>query len=180
MTRFKKGDKVVMSDRFYDGLQLDPDRKKPQWLEIFEKKVLEDGYVVLSGIRDDREGVYFFSDDGVEVEMVLFDDWLEPYEITTVEFSRYFNLFVVTSLSINARMLAEAPIGPDIQPGDLVEIGEGRGNMYKVELKCGMDRESDYYKCVKSLERCKEFEKITRYYKMHEVREVQDGKVQDR
>jgi len=178
MTRFKKGDKVVLSDRFYDEAQLNAEEKKPWWLEVFDKKVLEDGYVVLSGIRDDREGVYFFSADGVDV--VLFDDWLEPYGAVPAEVPRLFTLLVLEDTPFKGRMLAEAPVDADIQSGDIVEIGRKGSTLLQVVSKCGLDRESDYYRCLLDLERRRGFEKITRYYKVCEVKESENGEVQSR
>lgn len=177
MTRFKKGDKVVLSDRFYDRVQPNPAEEELWWVRVFEKKVLKDGYVVLSDIRDDRDGVYFFSADGVEV--ILFDDWLEPYGAAPVEVPRLFTLLVLEDTPFKGRMLAEAPADADIQSGDIVEV-EGESILFHVVDKCGLDRESDYCRCLLDLERRRGFEKITRYYKVCEVKEAGNGEVQSR
>lgn len=175
MGRFKKGDKVVLSEKFFQ--EWPPITDKTPWVNKLKTKNIEAGYLIITDVVND--GTYRYRNDYDDIDIYLYDEWLEPYEITPVEVPRYFNLFVLEDKPFKGRRLAEAPTDADIQSGDIVEV-EGESILFQVVVKCGIDRESDYYKCIKSLERCKEFAKITRYYKMHEVREVQDGEVQGR
>lgn len=164
MGRFKVGDKVTLSDGFYVVCP-----KEASWVDKLKAKVEECGYILITDVL--KDGTYRYRNEAEDIDVYLSENWLEPCEITVVEVPRYFNLFVVEDKPFKGRRLAEAPTDADIQSGDIVEV-EGESILFQVVVKCGIDRESDYYKCIKSLERCKEFEKITRYYKMHEVREV--------
>jgi len=174
MGKFKVGDKVTLSEKFFEEC---PSTEMTPWVDKLKAKVEEAGYLIITDVV--RDDTYRYRNEYADIDAYLCEEWIEPYEITPVEVPRFFTLLVLEDTPFRGRRLAEAPTDADIQSGDIVEV-EGESILFQVVVKCGIDRESDYYKCIKSLERCKEFEKITRYYKMHEVREVQDGEVQDR
>ena len=175
MGRFKVGDKVTLSEGFY----LDcPPTEETSWVDKLKAKVEEGGYITITDVL--KDGTYCYKNEAEDIDVYLNEEWLEPYEITVVKVPRFFTLLVLEDTPFRGRMLAEAPAGADIQSGDIVQCGGNGSTLFQVVAKCGLDRESDYCRCLLDLERRRGFEKITRYFKVHEIKGAENGEIQSR
>lgn len=74
MARFKKGDKVVLSEKFY----LDcPSTEMTLWVDKLKVKNREAGYLIITDVV--RDDTYRYRNDYEGIDAYLSDDWLEPY-----------------------------------------------------------------------------------------------------
>lgn len=70
MARFKVGDKVTLSEKFYkDYPSLEKDN---QWVKRLRRKVEKDGYITIAEVFD-------FGYRNEELDVYLPENWLEPY-----------------------------------------------------------------------------------------------------